>query len=61
MTRTGIQPRTNPDGDVDIRGVDFSNFVLPVCKACLAEGIRDDAVGIMLFSNNFRLDLIGMN
>ncbi|CAE6492232.1 unnamed protein product [Rhizoctonia solani] len=44
MTRTGIQPRTNPDGDVDIRGVDFSNFVLPVCKACLAEGIRDDAM-----------------
>ncbi|KAF8692611.1 DHS-like NAD FAD-binding protein, partial [Rhizoctonia solani] len=44
MTRTGTQPRTNPDGDVDIRGVDFSNFVLPVCKTCLAEGIRDDAV-----------------
>ncbi|CEL56353.1 NAD-dependent protein deacetylase SIR4 OS=Batrachochytrium dendrobatidis (strain JAM81 / FGSC 10211) GN=BATDEDRAFT_20316 PE=3 SV=1 [Rhizoctonia solani AG-1 IB] len=44
MARTGTEPRTNPDGDVDIRGVDFSNFVLPVCKTCLAEGIRDDVM-----------------
>ncbi|KAF8596415.1 DHS-like NAD/FAD-binding domain-containing protein [Ceratobasidium sp. AG-I] len=42
MARTGTEPRTNPDGDVDIRGVDFSNFVLPVCKTCLAQGIHDD-------------------
>ncbi|CAE6535753.1 unnamed protein product [Rhizoctonia solani] len=32
MARTGTEPRTNPDGDVDIRGKDFSNFVLPVCE-----------------------------
>ncbi|KAG9085169.1 hypothetical protein FS749_004638 [Ceratobasidium sp. UAMH 11750] len=42
MIQTGVQPRTNPDGDVDIRGVDFSNFVLPVCETCLGEGIHDD-------------------
>ncbi|QRV88318.1 NAD-dependent histone deacetylase SIR2 [Ceratobasidium sp. AG-Ba] len=42
MTRTGTEPRTNPDGDVDIRGVDFSNFVLPVCETCLEDGIHDD-------------------
>ncbi|CAE6352003.1 unnamed protein product [Rhizoctonia solani] len=44
MARTGTEPRTNPDGDVDIGGVDFSDFVLPVCEACLAEGVRDDVM-----------------
>ncbi|KAG9095693.1 hypothetical protein FRC06_009522 [Ceratobasidium sp. 370] len=42
MVQTGSQLRTNPDGDVDIHGVDFSNFVLPVCETCLREGTHDD-------------------
>ncbi|CAE6427805.1 unnamed protein product [Rhizoctonia solani] len=44
MARTGNEPRTNPDGDVDIGGKDFSDFVLPICAACLAEGVRDDVM-----------------
>lgn len=44
MTRTGTEPRTNPDGDVDIRGVDFSSFVLPVCETCRSDGVHDDVL-----------------
>ncbi|KAG8747102.1 hypothetical protein FRC11_012497, partial [Ceratobasidium sp. 423] len=44
VARTGIEPRTNPDGDVDIRGKDFSDFVLPVCEVCLTEGVHDDVM-----------------
>ncbi|CAE6534613.1 unnamed protein product [Rhizoctonia solani] len=44
MRRIGSEPRTNPDGDVDLGGKDFSDFVLPVCEACLAEGVRDDVM-----------------
>ncbi|WVQ75610.1 hypothetical protein IAR50_005239 [Cryptococcus sp. DSM 104548] len=36
--RTGTQPRTNPDGDVDLRGANFSTFNVPPCPSCKAEG-----------------------
>ncbi|CAE6517544.1 unnamed protein product [Rhizoctonia solani] len=59
MARTGNEPRTNPDGDVDIGGKDFSNFVLPVCKACLAEGVRDDVMkpAVVFFGESIPQDV----
>lgn len=29
--------RTNPDGDVDVRGVDYSTFRYPACPTCLSD------------------------
>lgn len=29
--------RTNPDGDVDVQGVDYSSFRYPACPVCLAD------------------------
>ncbi|KAK1922308.1 DHS-like NAD/FAD-binding domain-containing protein [Papiliotrema laurentii] len=36
--RTGNRPRTNPDGDVELHGVDYKSFQVPPCRACVAEG-----------------------
>jgi len=36
--RTGTQPRTNPDGDVELEGVSFEDFVVPSCEFCSQEG-----------------------
>ncbi|ORY31591.1 DHS-like NAD/FAD-binding domain-containing protein [Naematelia encephala] len=36
--RTGRRPRTNPDGDVDLQGVDFTSFVVPPCRICDPSG-----------------------
>ncbi|KAF8524199.1 DHS-like NAD/FAD-binding domain-containing protein [Gautieria morchelliformis] len=41
---TGNQLRTNPDGDIEIPGVRFDDFVIPPCKACLQEGKTDDVM-----------------
>ncbi|KAG8919224.1 hypothetical protein FRC01_001402 [Tulasnella sp. 417] len=38
LDRTGQKPRTNPDGDVDLGGVKFADFVVPECPECAAEG-----------------------
>ncbi|KAG9047451.1 hypothetical protein FS837_002214 [Tulasnella sp. UAMH 9824] len=38
LDRTGQKPRTNPDGDVDLEGVRFADFVVPECAECAAEG-----------------------
>ncbi|KAG9019028.1 hypothetical protein FRB90_007200 [Tulasnella sp. 427] len=38
LDRTGQKPRTNPDGDVDLAGVKFADFVVPECAECAAEG-----------------------
>ncbi|KAJ7576998.1 DHS-like NAD/FAD-binding domain-containing protein [Mycena floridula] len=32
--RTGIKPRTNPDGDVALEGVSYDDFVVPDCPEC---------------------------
>jgi NAD-dependent SIR2 family protein deacetylase len=32
--RTGQRPRTNPDGDVELHGVDYTSFQVPTCKLC---------------------------
>ncbi|KIR51944.1 hypothetical protein I315_05582 [Cryptococcus gattii Ru294] len=36
--RTGTQPRTNPDGDVDLRGANYNSFNVPSCRICEAKG-----------------------
>ncbi|KAG8974753.1 hypothetical protein FRC05_006913 [Tulasnella sp. 425] len=38
LDRTEEKPRTNPDGDVDLGGVRFADFVVPECAECAAEG-----------------------
>lgn len=43
--RTGRRPRTNPDGDVDLRGVDFTSFVVPPCRVCARQ--RPKSTGIV--------------
>jgi len=35
--RTGNRPRTNPDGDVELHGVDYTSFKVPQCRLCAAE------------------------
>lgn len=39
--RTGIQPRTNPDGDVVLEGVSYDDFVVPDCPTCFSENKRN--------------------
>lgn len=39
--RTGIQPRTNPDGDVVLEGVSYDDFVVPDCPTCFLENKRN--------------------
>jgi len=43
IERTGIRPRTNPDGDVAIEhlGVSYDEFVIPDCPQCLLENYRN--------------------
>ncbi|WVN90001.1 uncharacterized protein L203_105233 [Cryptococcus depauperatus CBS 7841] len=36
--RTRSQPRTNPDGDVDLRGANYNSFNVPLCQICAANG-----------------------
>lgn len=31
---SGTQPRTNPDGDVDLQGVSYDSFKVPTCEEC---------------------------
>ncbi|KAG6381707.1 DHS-like NAD/FAD-binding domain-containing protein [Boletus reticuloceps] len=38
LEATGKKPRTNPDGDVELEGVSYDDFVVPECLACLAQG-----------------------
>ncbi|XAO26266.1 hypothetical protein I312_105101 [Cryptococcus bacillisporus CA1280] len=42
--RTGTQPRTNPDGDVDLRGANYSSFNVPSCRICEAKGEKPGMV-----------------
>ncbi|TFK48554.1 DHS-like NAD/FAD-binding domain-containing protein [Heliocybe sulcata] len=41
LERTGRQPRTNPDGDVVLEGVQYSSFMVPDCPSCMLEGKRN--------------------
>ncbi|KAH0836736.1 DHS-like NAD/FAD-binding domain-containing protein [Lanmaoa asiatica] len=35
---TGKKPRSNPDGDVELEGISYGDFVVPECLECLAHG-----------------------
>ncbi|KAK7685667.1 hypothetical protein QCA50_011011 [Cerrena zonata] len=41
LEATNQRPRTNPDGDVDLQGVSYDDFVVPECPSCLLEGKRN--------------------
>lgn len=34
LTRTGTEPRSNPDGDVELKHQSYSSFKLPDCQKC---------------------------
>lgn len=57
--RTGVRPRTNPDGDVELHGVDFSEYTVPPCKVCKEEGGEGKVVkpNVVFFVSS----VIGMN
>ncbi|KAH7890861.1 DHS-like NAD/FAD-binding domain-containing protein [Phlebopus sp. FC_14] len=38
LEATGQKPRTNPDGDVELEGVSYDDFVIPDCPDCMSEG-----------------------
>ncbi|KAG0709416.1 DHS-like NAD/FAD-binding domain-containing protein [Suillus ampliporus] len=38
LEKTGQKPRTNPDGDVELEGVSYADFVVPECPQCTLEG-----------------------
>lgn len=38
------QPRTNPDGDVDLRGANYNSFNVPSCRICEAKGEKPGMV-----------------
>lgn len=37
---TGMKPRTNPDGDVELEGVSYDDFVIPYCEMCLKNDVK---------------------
>ncbi|KAF9224027.1 DHS-like NAD/FAD-binding domain-containing protein [Gyrodon lividus] len=38
LEATGKKPRTNPDGDVELEGISYDDFVVPECPECTLEG-----------------------
>jgi NAD-dependent SIR2 family protein deacetylase len=38
LEKTGGKLRTNPDGDVELEGVSYADFVVPECPQCTLEG-----------------------
>lgn len=38
LEKTGQKPRTNPDGDVELEGISYADFVVPECPQCTLEG-----------------------
>ncbi|KAF9240624.1 DHS-like NAD/FAD-binding domain-containing protein [Melanogaster broomeanus] len=38
LEATGKTVRTNPDGDVELEGVSYEDFVVPECPECMLEG-----------------------
>ncbi|KIJ65549.1 hypothetical protein HYDPIDRAFT_27550 [Hydnomerulius pinastri MD-312] len=38
LEASGKKPRTNPDGDVELEGVSYEDFVVPECPECMLEG-----------------------
>jgi len=40
LEASGMKPRTNPDGDVELEGVNYDDFVIPHCEMCLKNGVK---------------------
>ncbi|KAL5500971.1 hypothetical protein ACEPAH_9358 [Sanghuangporus vaninii] len=40
LERSGQELRTNPDGDVEIPGASYEDFIVPNCPACIQENRR---------------------
>lgn len=47
---TGTQPRTNPDGDVDLQGKSYDGFRVPKCKTC--EGVVSSDTSLSFVSSS---------
>ncbi|KAL7424514.1 hypothetical protein Q5752_000198 [Cryptotrichosporon argae] len=45
--RTGRRPRTNPDGDVELPGADYTTFHVPPCARCLEAGEGEAAAAVV--------------
>ncbi|EPQ56252.1 DHS-like NAD/FAD-binding domain-containing protein [Gloeophyllum trabeum ATCC 11539] len=56
LERTGRQPRTNPDGDVVLEGVEYETFVVPHCPSCMLEGRRNSVLKpeVIFFGESIR-------
>jgi len=44
LDQTGTKLRINPDGDVEMAGVNFDEFVVPNCERCLEEDVINDVL-----------------
>ncbi|KZO92854.1 DHS-like NAD/FAD-binding domain-containing protein [Calocera viscosa TUFC12733] len=42
--KVGQELRTNPDGDVEVQGMDFGTFNIPPCEQCEADGIVETVI-----------------
>lgn len=42
LERTQQRLRTNPDGDIAVKGLDYSQFIVPDCPTCAVEGRKND-------------------
>ncbi|KAF8321258.1 DHS-like NAD/FAD-binding domain-containing protein [Clavulina sp. PMI_390] len=40
LMETGSEPRTNPDGDVELQGRSFDDFIVPECETCQKQGLN---------------------
>jgi len=48
--------RTNPDGDVDVQGVDYSSFRYPACPTCLSD-VKTGKLSLLPNGDRARIDL----
>ncbi|KIJ55484.1 hypothetical protein M422DRAFT_151590 [Sphaerobolus stellatus SS14] len=44
LERTNTQLRTNPDGDIELPGISYDDFVIPSCEMCLSEGVSENVM-----------------
>jgi len=42
--KVGAELRTNPDGDVEVTGMDFGTFNIPPCEQCEADGVTETVI-----------------
>ncbi|EJU03875.1 DHS-like NAD/FAD-binding domain-containing protein [Dacryopinax primogenitus] len=42
--KVGRELRRNPDGDVEVEGMDFASFNIPPCERCAADGVNETVI-----------------